>query len=287
MFTENEVITFDGLRLHYRKYSGDPGRTAIVCLPGLTRNCRDFEDLAPHLSSTSQRTILTPDLRGRGRSAVDPNWRNYRPEIYVRDVLTLIDAEDLKQVILIGTSLGGIVGMFLASLYRPRVSGLVLNDIGPELEIEGMMRIGSTAGTARAVASWAEAAADARAANALAYPDFTDDDWLVFARRVYREDTPGRIIRDVDPNVGRAVRESGSAPTGSVPDFWDAFDTLNGLPILCLRGELSDLLSAATVTRMMRHHAGMQSIEIPNRGHTPTLDEPESRAALDSFLKSL
>jgi pimeloyl-ACP methyl ester carboxylesterase len=121
----------------------------------------------------------------------------------------------------------------------------------------------------------------------LAYPDFTDDDWRVFARRVYREETPGHIIRDVDPNVGRAVRESGSAPTGSVPEFWDAFDTLDRLPILCLRGELSDLLSAATVTRMMRHHAGMQSVEIPNRGHTPTLDEPESRAALDSFLKAL
>jgi pimeloyl-ACP methyl ester carboxylesterase len=205
----------------------------------------------------------------------------------VRDVLTVIDAAGLQRVIVIGTSLGGIVGMLLASLHRTRTAGLVLNDIGPALEVAGMLRIASSAGTARTVTTWTEAAADARAANAAVYPDFTDADWMTFARRVYREDSPGRIIRDVDPNVGRAVREPAGIPTGAVPDFWGAFDTLDGLPLLCLRGELSDLLSAATVARMAERHAGMKSIEIPRRGHAPTLDEPESRAAIDAFIKQL
>lgn len=287
MFAEQEVRASDGLRLYYRKYAGDPQRTAVLCLPGLTRNSRDFEALAPHISSVSRRSVVALDLRGRGHSASDPEWRNYRPEIYVRDVLTVLDAAGLQRVIVIGTSLGGIVGMFLASLFRARVTGLVLNDIGPELEVTGMVRIASTAGTARAVATWAEAAADARAGHSHAYPDFSDSNWMAFARRVYREDAPGRIIRDVDPNVGRAMRESSGTTNGVIPDFWNTFDSLNGLPILCLRGELSDLLSADTLAQMKARHPGMQDCEILHRGHTPTLDEPESRAAIDAFLDPL
>lgn len=287
MFAEHELTVSDGLRLYYRRYSGDPDRTAVLCLPGLTRNCRDFEALAPHLCSNGKRTVLTPDFRGRGRSAYDPDWRNYRPEVYVRDVLALLDSTALRRVIVIGTSLGGIVGMFLASLFPDRVAGLVLNDIGPELEVAGMVRIASTAGKARAATTWAEAAADARAGNAHAYPDFSEADWMTFAHRVYREDRPGQIIRDVDPNVGRAIREPVGAPTGTVPDFWKAFDSLSRVPLLCLRGELSDLLSVETVTRMAAHHAGMQCREISHRGHAPTLDEPESRAAIDAFIEAL
>lgn len=287
MFTEHEVRASDGLRLFYRQYPGDPQRTAVICLPGLTRNSRDFEGLAPHVSSTSGRPVFSLDLRGRGRSDSDPEWRNYRPEIYVRDVLTVMDAAGLSRVIVIGTSLGGIVGMLLASLHRDRVAGLVLNDIGPVLEVAGMVRIASSAGTARAVATWAEAAAEVRAGNAQVYPDFTDADWMTFARRVYREDPPGRIVRDVDPNVGRAVREPAGATSGSVPDFWSTFDSLKGLPLLCLRGELSDLLSAETVARMAARHAGLEAIEISRRGHTPTLDEPESRKAIDAFIQRL
>jgi pimeloyl-ACP methyl ester carboxylesterase len=287
LFTEHEVRASDGLRLYYRQYPGDLQHTAVLCLPGLTRNSRDFEGLAPHISLTSRRSVFSLDLRGRGRSDPDPEWRNYRPEIYVRDVLTMMDAAGLRRVIVIGTSLGGIVGMLLASLHRDRVAGLVLNDIGPVLEVSGMVRIASSAGTARAVTTWAEAAAEARIANAQVYPDFTDADWMTFARRVYREDAPGRIIRDVDPNVGRAVREPAGATSGSVPDFWNTFDSLNGLPLLCLRGELSDLLSAETVAHMAARHVGLEAIEISRRGHTPTLDEPESRKAIDAFIQQL
>lgn len=282
-FVDRYVSVEAGLRLHYRDYSGQADRTPVLCLPGLTRNSRDFERLAPHLADFLGRRVLTLDLRGRGMSDHDPEWRNYRLDVYVRDVLTVLDAAALSRVIVIGTSLGGFVGMFLASARRERVAGLVLNDIGPQLEMTGMLRIATSAGKARAVTSWQEAVDDARTANTQVYPDFTEAEWLQFARRIYREQSPGRIVRDVDPNVGRAVREAAS-PT---PDFWAAFAALRGLPLLCLRGELSDLLSERTVERMLEMHPGMQTCVIPRRGHAPTLDEPASCAAIDGFVRPL
>lgn len=284
---ERETIVGQGLHLRWRDYPGRPEQTPVICLPGLTRNCRDFESLAPHLAKFLGRRVLTVDLRGRGRSDHDPEWRNYQLETYVQDVLAVMDAAALDRVVIIGTSLGGLVGLHLAALPQVRsmgrVAGLVLNDIGPELEPAGMLRIATGVGTARAATSWTEAAADARLANAAVMPDFGDDDWLIFAQRVYRDDGAGRLIRDMDPNIGRAIRESG----GELPDFWPVFATLQGLPMLCLRGELSDLLSAATVERMAARHPGLQTCVIPRRGHSPTLDEPASRAAIDAFVRSL
>ena len=284
---ERETIVGAGLRLRWRDYPGDAARTPVICLPGLTRNCRDFESLAPHLVRFLGRRVLALDLRGRGRSDHDPEWRNYQLDTYVQDVLAVMDAAALARSIIIGTSLGGLVGMHLAALSpvrsAARVAGLVLNDIGPELDPAGMLRIATGVGTARSATSWAEAAADAQKAHATVMPDFNDRDWLTFAQRVYREDSAGRIVRDMDPNLGRAIRESGS----ELPDFWGVFDRLENLPMLCLRGELSDLLSAATVERMVSRHPGLQTCLIPRRGHSPTLDEPASRAAIDAFVRPL
>ena len=282
-------VTVDGgLRLHYRDYAGAVGSTAtggtpVVCLPGLTRNCRDFDALAPYLAASTGRRILAPDLRGRGGSDHDAEWRNYRLDVYVRDLAAVLDAAGVARVIIIGTSLGGLVGMVFAGSFGERVAGLVLNDIGPELEVAGMLRIATTVGTAAAAKSWEAAAADVQAANESAFPDFTAADWLQFARRIYREEAPERIVRDFDPNVGRAVRE----PSGPVPDFWAIFAALRELPMMCLRGELSDLLGERTVERMTELHPGMQFASIPLRGHAPTLDEPSSRAAIDRFLAAL
>lgn len=280
-WTDRRIATGDGLGLHCRDYSGPAGadrHPPVLCLPGLTRNCRDFEPLALHLAVRHR--VLTPDLRGRGRSDHDPDWRRYRLDVYVADMLALLDALGVAQAVVVGTSLGGLVGMFLAAGHRDRVAGLVLNDIGPELDPRGMLRIATGAGTARAVSSWAEAAVDAREANAMALPDFDDDDWLRFAHAVYREEAPGRIVRDVDPLIGRALRE----PGGPAPDFWAAFAALDGLPLLSIRGALSDLLAADTVAKMLARQPQMQRCELAGRGHAPTLDEPESRAVLDRFL---
>jgi pimeloyl-ACP methyl ester carboxylesterase len=255
-----------------------PGAAPVLCLPGLTRNSRDFEPLAQHLAQ--RRRVLTPDLRGRGRSDRDPEWRRYRLDVYVADMVALLDALAIPQVVVVGTSLGGLVGMFLAAGHRSRVAGLVMNDIGPELDPRGMQRIASGMGRVRTAATWEEAVADARAANGFALPGLDEVAWLRFARAVYREEAPGRIVRDVDPAVGRALAD----PSLPVPDFWAAFATLRGLPMLCLRGETSDVLSADTVRRMSEAAPGLQTVTIPDRGHAPTLDEPSSREALDRFL---
>lgn len=280
---EREITVERGVHLRWRDYAGTTSQPPVICLPGLTRNCRDFESLAPHLVGTHGRRVLTPDLRGRGRSDRDPEWRNYRLEVYVADIVAIMDAAMIDTAIVVGTSLGGLVGMHLAAAYRTRVAGLVLNDIGPELESAGMLRIATGVGTARVASTWEEAAADARCANASVMPDFDDRDWMTFAKRVYREDGAGRIVRDMDPDIGRAMREAGS----EVPDFWSVFAALKELPMLCLRGELSDLLSASTIERMRALHPALQTCVIPRRGHSPTLDEPTSRSALDAFIRSL
>jgi pimeloyl-ACP methyl ester carboxylesterase len=287
---EHHVAMADGATLFCRDYAApahlDSGvhdsrplaPVPVLCLPGLTRNSRDFEPLARHLSSV--RRVLTPDLRGRGRSDRDSDWRRYRLDVYVADMIALLDALQIEQVVVVGTSLGGLVGMFMAAGHRARVAGLVMNDIGPELDPRGMQRIASGMGKVRAVASWAEAAADARAANESALSDLDEAEWLRFAHAVYRQEASDRIVRDVDPLVGRALLE----PSVPAPDFWAAFATLQGLPVLCLRGATSDVLSADTVGRMLRIVPGMLTETIEGRGHAPTLDEPSSREALDRFL---
>lgn len=255
----------------------------VVCIPGLTRNCRDFEDLAPWLAR--ERPVLTVDLRGRGLSDADPDWRRYSLDTYVDDVLRMVDhvecdGRGLDRVIVIGTSLGGLVGMYLAARHPTRVGALVLNDIGPELDPVGMLRIASSVGTAVPVGTWEEAAAEARRTHAHTLPDFTDEDWQRFARRVYREKSPGMIERDMDPAIGRALREQ----AGPMPDFWQVFRSLGNLPVLALRGEHSDLFAETTLARMRAVHPAFDSCTIPRRGHSPTLDEAEARLAIGKFF---
>lgn len=254
-----------------------------VCIPGLTRNCRDFEDLAPWLAR--ERQVLTVDLRGRGLSEADPDWRRYSLDTYVDDLVRLLDYAGraggaFDRVVVIGTSLGGLVGMYLAARHPSRVGALVLNDIGPELDPVGMMRIASSVGTAAPVGCWDEAASEARRTHAHALPDFSDEDWQRFARRVYREKSPGLIERDMDPAIGRALREQ----SGPMPDFWQVFRSLGTLPMLALRGEHSDLFAETTLSRMRSMHPALESSTIPRRGHSPTLDEVESRLAIEHFL---
>lgn len=271
----------DGLRLHCRDYPSHSSRLPVLCLPGLTRNGRDFHELALHLSA--QRRVLALDFRGRGLSDHDPDWHRYRLDVYVDDVLATLDTLSIPRVVIVGTSLGGLVGMFVGAKESTRLAGLVLNDIGPELDPPGMYRIASTVGTASAVTSWAEAAAAARDAQAGVMPDFTDEEWLRFAKQIYRETEDGVIARDMDPAIGPALRESAD----STPDFWQAFKALSRIPILTLRGELSDLLAESTVFSMQRAHPTMRTAVIPNRGHAPTLDEATSRAAIDQFFEGL
>ena len=282
-YIEHFVPLSGGLRLYCREF----GRAlpehapAILCLPGLTRNCRDFENIARWLAP--EHRILTPDLRGRGRSDYDPNWQNYQPMTYLHDVGELLKALRVPRVILIGTSLGGLIAMTMAFLQPSRLAGVVLNDVGPELNAEGLARIAKYAGQLPSVTNWDEAAAQAKQVNGIALPDFTDADWKQFARNTYRQNEAGIPVPDMDPRIGDALRQ----PAGPAPDLWPLFRALAPLPTAVLRGELSDILSTQTVERMKSEKPDLQVTIVANRGHAPTLDEPDARDAISRLIKSV
>jgi pimeloyl-ACP methyl ester carboxylesterase len=281
-FTEQFYQSSDGLRLYYRTF-GRPAaaQLSVLCLPGLTRNSRDFESLAAHLASYC--FVITPDLRGRGRSEYDADWRNYHPRTYADDALRLLNTLAVSSCVVIGTSLGGLVGMILAAFHAPRVDALVLNDIGPVLDPRGVARIREYAGKVPPVRNWAEAVKHSRTRNEQALPGLSDQDWLAMAKRTYREMKDGGLRPDVDPNIARAIND----PRESAFDLWPLYGALRSLPMLVLRGALSDLLSPETLERMRELKPDLHTLIVANRGHAPTLDEPEARATIDEFLAGL
>jgi pimeloyl-ACP methyl ester carboxylesterase len=284
-YSEHIYQSAEGLALYYRSYppaSDAPRRrqsATLLCLPGLTRNSRDFESLALHLASRYR--VLTPDVRGRGRSAYDPQWSNYQPARYVDDAFRLLDLENVGRCIVIGTSLGGLMGMLMAAQQPPRIVGLVLNDIGPELDPRGLARIRTYAGRMPPVRTWEEAAAQSRMVHEHAFPGLPDEEWMAIARRTYRETPEGTIRSDLDSNITRAFGDA-SAP---MPDLWPVFSMLRAMPLLVLRGMTSDLFSQETLERMQRVKPDLRAVIVPNRGHAPMLSEPEARRAIDEFVE--
>jgi pimeloyl-ACP methyl ester carboxylesterase len=281
-FREHYWQSHDGLRLFSRFYPGPTGADAtVLCLHGLTRNSRDFEDLAAHLQQHYR--VIVPDLRGRGLSARDPQLKNYQPAVYLKDIVALLATLDSPRVAVIGTSLGGMLAMMLGIKYRPNITGIVLNDIGPELDPAGIERIKQYAGRLPAPGSWSEAVAQTQATFGSAWPDLTPDRWAALARRGYREDSSGAVLADADPLIGDALR---AAPAAQL-DPWPLWRALRGIPLLAIRGALSDLLSAATFDKMRAEYPEMAQLSLPNRGHVPLLDEPEALNAIDAFLASV
>lgn len=280
--TERHYASADGLRLYYRDYAaGEPGRLPVLCLPGLTRNSRDFAHVAERLQP--HRRVLCADLRGRGRSQHDPNWHNYHPGTYLADVVRLLADAGVERCVMFGTSLGGILTMMLAATQPQLVGAAILNDIGPEVDPAGLARIASYVGRHAPARTWDEAVAIVRATYEIALPDLTEEQWADYARRTYTE-VDGVPRLDVDPNIGEAVR---NAPAAAAPDLWPIFAALGPVPTLVLRGRTSDILSSATFDLMQARKPDLVRVEIPNRGHVPLLDEPEAVAAVDAFLAGL
>jgi pimeloyl-ACP methyl ester carboxylesterase len=268
----------DGLRLYYRDFGSGKDGTPVICLPGLTRNSRDFEDLAGHLSA--QRRVLTIDFRGRGFSDHDPNWRNYHPGTYVADVWTLLDTLAIDKVIVVGTSLGGLCAMGMAAMNPARLAGVVMNDIGPEVNPAGLARIQDYTGRVGPVSNWDEAVEQTKSIYGEWLPGLQDEDWRRMARKAYRDDADGVPRLDIDNNIGRAIREVGPQ-TG---DPWVLFTALADVPTMLLWGELSDILTRDIIDKMVAAKPDLDVVLVPNRGHAPLLDEPESVAAIDRFL---
>lgn len=276
----------DGLRLYARDYPCADASVAepltVLCMHGLTRNSADFAGLASHLSQRYR--VLVVDVRGRGRSDNDSNPENYNPMIYARDMFALLDHLGLERAVLCGTSMGALMSYIMAATQPARISGIILNDAGPEVDPRGLARIKGYVGKAKPVTSWAEAARQVREINRAAFPEYTEEDWLEFARATYRE-RDGELEPAYDPAIARPIAEAESA---AVPaDLWPVFKSLGELPALVVRGELSDILSRECVASMCESKPDLQSVEVPRRGHAPTLTEPAALAAIDSFLDEL
>ncbi|MSO97056.1 MAG: alpha/beta hydrolase [Rhodospirillaceae bacterium] len=284
-FQERTFTSSDGLRLFFRDYPGPPNpRLTVICIPGLTRNSRDFDELAPHLAAKYR--VLCVDLRGRGKSEYSPDPNTYQPPIYVRDMMQMLKALSLKHVALVGTSLGGIIAAVLGAVVPTRVLGIVMNDIGPEVDTTGMTRIAAFVARGYTGPSW-DAAADAlHQVDGKIYPDYQKADWLKMARRRFIEQPDGTIKNDYDLNIakpfGNAV-QAGSAATS----LWPYFLRLRGIPVLAMRGAISDVLSPETFAKMKERLPHLEQCLVPDRGHTPYFDEPVALKATDDFLARL
>jgi pimeloyl-ACP methyl ester carboxylesterase len=269
----------DGLRLYSRVYEGPSAAAAtVLCLHGLTRNSRDFEDLAPYLQRRYR--VIVPDVRGRGRSARDPNPQNYQPAIYIQDIVGLLDAVGADRAAVIGTSMGGLLGMMMGVGHRARVAGLVLNDMGPEVDPAGLERIKGYAGKLPPPKNWDDAIAQTQFMFGSAWPDLPAERWAALTRRGYREDDKGALSVDADPMIGEMLRAAPPA-TANLWPFWSA---LRGIPMLAIRGAHSDILSAATFAKMKEQMPELKQLEVARRGHVPLLDEPECLAAIDGLV---
>jgi pimeloyl-ACP methyl ester carboxylesterase len=271
----------DGLKLYYRDFGDEQVGTPVICLPGLTRNSRDFEDLANYLSD--RRRVITTDFRGRGFSEHDANWENYHPLTYVQDTWTLLDHLGIDEIIVVGTSLGGLCAMVMATTQKERVAGVVMNDIGPEINPAGIARIQEYTGRIPPVTSWEDAVNQARTIYGDWLPGLSDEDWQKMAWRAYREDDSGVPRLDMDANIGEAVRKVGPQKG----DPWALFDALAEKPVTLLWGVMSDILTKDIIDKMTARKPDLNVIAVPNRGHVPLLNEPECTAAIDAFLETV
>jgi len=283
-FTDGYYSSSDGLRLFFRDYHcrAETQSDPVICLPGLTRNSRDFHELALMLSK--RRRVVTTDPRGRGRSDYDSDRSNYHPSQYVADTWELLDFLSTPRVVVIGTSMGGWMAMILAHERPAAISAAVLNDVGPELDPAGLARVQATAGTLPPVEDWDGAVGRVRQNYELAYPDWPHSKWLRFAKCTYRDSGDGGLDIDLDRNVGVALREGLS---GLQHDAWQLFDALRKIPALVLRGEASDILSAETLDKMCKRKADLRSVVVRDRGHAPNLDEAEAIDAIQKFLEEV
>lgn len=270
----------DNLRLHFRDYPGRDDRPPILCIPGLTRNIRDFESVAERLAGDWR--VICVELRGRGESAYSKDPMTYAPLVYLQDLDRLIAELGLDRFIGIGTSLGGLMLMLLASTGHGRIAGALLNDIGPRIDEAGLARIRRNVGTGGAHPTWIHAARSLAETQGAIFPDYGLEDWLTFAKRLYRLNSQGRVVLDYDQRLAEPFRVPGGE---AGVDLWPALDALGACPVTILRGQLSDLLSEATAREMMARLPDAELVTVPRVGHAPALTEPASVTAIDRLLE--
>jgi pimeloyl-ACP methyl ester carboxylesterase len=274
----------DALRLHVRHYPA-PAATLrpVLCLPGLTRNAKDFHSLALRLSGPGgqAREVYCVDYRGRGLSQWDPEWQNYNPLTECHDVLDFLTSRALRDMAVIGTSRGGIIAMLMSVLRPGALHSLVLNDIGPQIEAVGLARIAGYVGRIPLPADWADAESVVKGMSQRSFPAITPAQWSVIARAWYA-DLSGMPGPGYDPALARTLQGAGQST--KTPEFWPQFKALARLPVLVLRGEHSDLLSEQTVRRMAEAHPRLDAVTVPGQGHAPFLLDEATQTLISRFF---
>ncbi|PWK75688.1 alpha/beta hydrolase [Aminobacter sp. AP02] len=276
----------DGLRLHARLYgAGNPG-LPVVCLPGLTRNARDFHELALHLATDPEkpRRIICFDYRGRGRSEYDPNWQNYNVGMEAADILAGLDALGIDQGGFIGTSRGGLIIHLLAAMRPALIKAVVLNDIGPVIEPAGLALIRSYLENSPSPTDFVDAIRIQKAVHGEAFPALTEVDWQRFVHAIYRNED-GRPVVDFDPALINTVLAMDLSQPLS--DLWPQFATLCAIPMLAIRGANSRLLSVATIEEMRMRHPGLETITVKGQGHAPFLETGALPEKIADFISSV
>jgi pimeloyl-ACP methyl ester carboxylesterase len=273
--------TSDGTKL----FADDRGplvtqATPLLCLPGLTRNSKDFSTIFEMYADN--RRVIAMDLRGRGRSSYATDAKSYKLVTELSDVIGLLDHIGIARVAVLGTSRGGLIGQLMAASFNNRLAGLLLNDIGPEINPQGLKRILNYVGKAISIASWDEAASTL-ANQSPGFSGVSSEKWKVSAKRIYIE-CDGQFIPDYDLRLGKNSISFADIDAGKVPDLWSITSALLNIPVTVLRGAGSDLLDETTVHKMKAQLPALKHYDVANRGHVPFLDEPESVDAIHEWL---
>lgn len=291
---EGRFTNQDGLSLHFRDY-GDPrsDRLPIMCFAGVTQNSRFYHRFALHAAARYGRRILALDFRGRGGSDNDPQWNRYRWQTYASDIVQWLEHLKIERAIALGTSMGGLSVLVMAGAHADLLGGLILNDVGPALDLSTSRRFLPATGRTVQYASFEEAARTMKRYLQRIYPRISDEGWNRLAWETLRRDEDGMVRHDFDPNLGQALRAQLASgffdanDDGAGRDLWRRWENMSAIPTLLIRGMESDILSTETAARMQATHPRMTLCEVPEAGHVPTLDEPAALRAIDDFLASL
>ena len=264
-------------RMAYTEWGDQDNPSVVVCVHGLTRNGRDFDELAQALAR--EHRVVCPDVIGRGRSDWLAGPEEYVIPRYMADMVTLLARLDVASVDWVGTSMGGLIGMSLAALRNSPIRRLVLNDVGPFIEGAALRRIGEYVGKAPLFDS-IDAAEIYLRRVCEGFGPMDDEAWARLTRRSLQARPDGRWMMAYDPAIATPFKTAFVLPN---VDLWPLYDQI-GCPTRVLRGERSDVLSREVMQQMGERGPRAQGIEIPGVGHAPTLMTPDQIAIVREFL---
>ena len=276
----------DGLKLHAKVIGPDDSKALpVLCLPGLTRTTDDFDDIARAIatSPSTPRKVVAIDYRGRGLSDYDPDPAKYAVPVELGDVLAIAASLGISRAILLGTSRGGLISMAMAAAQPKLLAGVILNDIGPALEIDGLMKIKGYIANPPPRKTWDEAAHGLKELFGTVFPSLTDDEWTAWARRAFREKAGGRLERTYDLKISHTL--DGLDPSNPLPQVWELFDAMAGVPLMLIHGALSDLLSVQGVKDMVTRRPDIDLVTVADQGHAPLLADKPTMDRIVAFCE--